>query len=137
MKKYMAVIGRLPFHPNRNTRTLITLIYTVVALFANFFMFQVFCVPVEWAAWYCSVFIFGILIHPFVGSSIAKLLSGIVLGAGILPCIYCIIFLTAPAGLIKGYIGYTLLILLCGSGLLAYLPVYLLWQIVMNLDMPF
>ncbi len=131
MKQFIGLFKIILFHPNRKKRAIITLLYAAIALYANFFMLQVFCWPVDWAAWYCIVFVLTLLIYPFAGNSIARNLSAFVLGAGVLPCVYCIVFLASPAGILKAYIGYALLILLFGGGFLAYFPSYLLWQVVM------
>jgi hypothetical protein len=114
------------FHPDKRTRVAIIFLYTAIALYANFFMFQVFCVPVAWAAWYCVVFILALMYYPFIKCRFVRCFAAFVLGAGVLPCIYCIVFLSDPWAYFTGYIGLTLWVLFAGIGLLAYLPMYLL-----------
>lgn len=127
VKEYMKpLIRNFLFHPDKKTRAVIVFVYTAIALYANFFMFQVFCVPVTWAAWYCLVFILALLLYPFIKSRIVSCFAAFVLGAGVLPCIYCIVFLSDPWAHFTGYAGLTLWVLFAGIGLLAYLPIYLL-----------
>lgn len=103
--------------------------YIGAGLLGNFFLLQAFCTPVWWATVYCLVFLVALLYIPFVKQPWVKGILYFLLGAGTLACLYTIIFLADPWNHFSGYIYFTFQILLLGLGLLAFIPVYLLWHI--------
>ena len=125
----MALCSKISFHPDPVKRTLITVIYCGTGIFFNFFMLQVFCRPVPYAAAMCIAFFLSILAFPFVNSGWLKLLLSFLLGTGVPICAYCILFLGDPRKNMANYIGFIFEILLFGLGLLAFIPFYLLWHI--------
>lgn len=120
-------LSTLLFHPNRNTRTLITLIYTILALAVNFFALQVFCVPVWWTAVPLLVFIVSLLLFPY-SNYYLKIALAIGMGIGVFISVYSILFLSDPWGNYAGYIMYSMGIIL-GIGLLPFIFVYYLYHI--------
>jgi hypothetical protein len=133
MKRFLAFFKRIAFHPDPVYRTVITVLYCGMGLVANFFLFQVFCVPVIHAVIACILFFIAVAFLPFISHRTVKLLAYFLLGIGIPVCLYCIWFLMdfwEDYNPILYYIlMYLLLALFFGLGLLAYIPVYLLYHI--------
>ncbi len=129
MYKLARLLKALSYHPNIKYRTAITIVFTGIGLYVNYFRLQVFCQPVLWASLYMGIFLTVLIIFPFVKDTFVKKILYFILGAGTLCCLYCIIFLADPWEHFTGYIYYTLLILLFGAGLLAFLPVYYLLHV--------
>ncbi len=132
MRRFFAFLKKVTFHPNPKTRLKITLVYCGIGIFANFFMLQVFCMPVMYAAVMCIAFFIAILIFPFVQAPWVKNVLYFLLGMGVPICVYCILFLgfgLNPLAIISSYLLFTLEILLLGTGLLAFIPFYLLRHI--------
>lgn len=125
MKRYLT---SLLFHPNKNLRTLITLVYTLAAVYINFFVLQVFCMPVWWTAIPLVLFIISLLLFPYC-SKYLQLLLAIGIGIGVFISIYSIIFLADPWSNYLGYILYTIGIIAFGLGLLPFIFVYYLYHI--------
>lgn len=124
----MRRIKLLPFHPDRRARTLITMVYTLVALAVNFFFLQVFCMPVWWTAIPLVLFIISLILFPYAGSGLKTVLA-FFLGTGIFICVYSVIFLADPWENYAGYVVYIVGILLLGLGLLPFIFVYYLYHI--------
>lgn len=123
--------GKLVFHPDPIKRFYITLTYIGIGLLGNFFLLQVFCVPVLWAAIYFALFIGVVMASPLlIIWKWANLFAALILGAGIPLCLYLAVFLADPWEGFGGYIFYTEAILLGGIGLVAFIPFYLLYHIV-------
>ncbi len=132
MRRFIAFLKKVSFHPNPKTRLIITLAYCGIGIFANFFMLQVFCMPVLYAALMCIAFFIAILIFPFVQTLWVKNVLYFLLGMGVPICVYCILFLGLgihPWLIISSYLLYTIEIIFLGAGLLAFIPFYLLRQI--------
>ena len=127
MRKIDAFFRKIIFHPDPVKRTLVTLIYCGIGIYFNFFVLQVFCRPVPYAAAMCVAFFLSILVFPFVNSGWLKGFLYFFIGTGVPICVYCMLFLGGP--LLIGYIGFALLILFFGGGLLAFIPFYLLAHI--------
>ena len=84
------------FHPNIRKRTLITSILCGLALFCNFFVLQIYCRPVNYAAAMCSAFFAAIVLMPFLHQKYIRSAAYLLIGSGIPICLYCIIFLADP-----------------------------------------
>jgi hypothetical protein len=117
------------FHNKPIVRTVITLLFCGFALFHNFYLLQVFCIPVWWAQVACVCFIISLLVYPFAGAGLQTWLAAF-LGLGVPICLYCILFLidfweSSP----MFYLGYFVGTLFYGFGLAAFLPLYLLWHV--------
>ncbi len=132
MRRFFAFLKKVSFHPNPKTRFLITLVYCGIGIWANFFLLQVFCMPVMYARVMCIAFFITILIFPFVKTLWLKTVLYFLLGMGVPICVYCILFLGGgfnPLATITIYLFYILTIIFLGAGLLALIPFYLLRQI--------
>lgn len=129
MRKLLKHIGNLCFHPQVHKRTGITLLFTILALVINYTQLQVFCVPVWWAALLFVLFVFTLIVFPYLESPIVKRLAALLLGAGVFINVYCMIFLADPWSGYRAYMGYILGILVFGLGLFAFLPFYYLYHI--------
>ncbi len=129
MRKIRAVLKTIVFHPDPIARLKITLAYCGIGVYTNFFILQVFCMPVLYAAVMCVIFFFAILVFPFVKVNWVKNGLYFLLGTGVPICVYCIMFLGDPHKRMANYIGFILEILLLGAGLLAFIPFYLLFHI--------
>jgi len=105
----------------------ITIIYLGIGVYVNFFVLQVFCVPVFYAACIWVAFFVAITMLPFVKKNILKWLCYFFSGTGVFICSYCILFLGGP--FLLGYVLYFLFILFLGAGLLAFIPIYFLVHI--------
>jgi len=106
------------------------MLYVATGLYVNYFLLQVFCVPVQWAAIYSCIALFAILIAPFIKHKFLTNILYVILGASVPVCLYCILFIADPWAYCTGYILPTVAILFFGIGLIAYIPVYLLWHII-------
>jgi hypothetical protein len=109
---------------------MITLSCTVLGLLINFFISQVFCVPIFWASTFCIAFIISLLLIEFVRSKYLRIILYFFIGCGIPICIYCIIFLANPWAYFLYYFYYIILgtFYFC-MGLFALLPFYFLFHI--------
>ncbi len=129
----MKFIKNLFFHKDKHIRTLITLLYTLAGFVVNYFMLQVFCVPVWWAALFFAAFFISLLLFPYAKSYLLKSVLAIGLGAGVFISLYLSVFLSHPSsgfiGYFVGYILYLIGILFLGLGLLAFIPFYYLHHI--------
>jgi len=121
------------FHPNIRKRTLITSILCGLALFCNFFVLQIYCRPVNYAAAMCSAFFAAIVLMPFLHQKYIRSAAYLLIGSGIPICLYCIIFLADPYERFGGYLSQNILrialFLSFRMALTAYAPLYLLWHI--------
>ena len=117
------------FHPDRKIRTIITAIYCGAGIFANFFIFQVFCMPVSYAAGMCLAFFAAVLLFPHVDNKIARVGLYFLLGTGVPICLYCTLFLMTGNWGVLNFLLFTLAILFFGIGLLGFIPFYLLLHI--------
>lgn len=129
MRHLSTFVRKYSFHPNANTRSIITLLYVTIGLIINFFYLQIFCMPVLWAGIYSTISLLSVLLFPFIKNNVLKTVFYFLIGAASLPCIYGILFLSDPWAYFTGYLFFTIEILFFGAGLLAFIPAYLLWHI--------
>jgi hypothetical protein len=129
MRLKPGIITRLTFNPDPKKRLRILLLYSGTGIFLNFFVMQVFCMPVWYAAIMCTCFFVSVTLFPFIKPRAVKYAGYFFLGWGVPICLYCIIFLADPFEKFHGYVFYTSSILFFGAGLVAYLPFYLLFHI--------
>ena len=126
---FLRFVSRMAFHPLVGVRTIITVVYLGIALFVNFFVLQVFCMPVVYAAVMCILFLASIVVFPLLNNGKIKTIAYALLGTGVPICSYMIFFLADPIHSFLNYIWFTLQILLFGAGLLAFIPFYFLYHI--------
>lgn len=133
MKRTFSFFKKLFFHPDRRKRLFISLLYCGLGVYANFFLFQVFCLPVIQAVVSCLLFLAAVLVLPFVKNHWWRKLVYFFVGTGVPICLYCIWFLMdtwdVQHAIVYYFFVYLLLGLFFGIGLLAYIPVYLLYHI--------
>ncbi len=129
MRKLFRFLKKITFHPDSKIRLRITLIYCGIGVFANFFMLQVFCMPVLYAAAMCIAFFSAVTVLPFIKAGYARGVLYFFLGTGVPICIYCICFLGDPYDFMSNYLFYLVAIIFLGLGLLAFIPFYLLRHI--------
>jgi len=129
MRKLAAFCKKIVFHPDPIKRTIITFIYCGVGIFFNFFVLQVFCMPVMYASVMCIVFYIALLAFPFIHNKVLKTIACFLLGTGVPICIYCAWFLASGNGGVFNYVFFFFAILLLGAGLLGFIPFYLLLHI--------
>lgn len=135
--RFFGFLKKVPFHPDPMKRLKLTLVYCGSGILCNFFLLQVFCMPVQYAAAMCIAFFVAIVIFPFVQNKWLKNFLYFLLGMGVPICLYCIVFLSDPWGIpffnyqnpFLNYLEYVLGILFLGLGLFAFIPFYLLWHI--------
>lgn len=96
MRKLFTFFKKLSYHPNKNKRTFITVVYSLAALCANYFLMQVFCVPVLWAAILFVLFLLSLVLFPYFKNNLAKAMSAFFLGVGLAVSIYLLTFLVYP-----------------------------------------
>lgn len=107
----------------------ISSIYILTALGCNFFVFQIFCLPVWWALLALVIFFLSIIIIPFVRQVRLANTLYFFIGTGVPICFYFIVFLADPwedNWLINWYFYVLSIFLVFGLGLLPLLPLYLL-----------
>lgn len=128
MRKLFTFFKKLSYHPKKNKRTFITVVYSLAALCANYFLLQVFCVPVLWAAVLFVLFLLSLVLFPYLKNKIAKVIAAFFLGIGVIISIYLFIFLIDPwGGYGTVYIFYAVFFMF--GGVFAFLPLYYLYHI--------
>jgi hypothetical protein len=127
--KFIKWFSRVCFHPNEIARLCITTGYCGLGILANFYALQALCIPVWPATLVSGLFLAAILAVAFIPQPAIRKFVYLLLGTGIPVCIYLILFLSDPWSLISNYIYYALGILWLGLGLLAFIPLYLLWHV--------
>jgi len=129
MKSLKSLIKQFVFHPNKWCRLSITFVYATICLLFNFFIMQVFCVPILWSAILFLLVFLNILFFEEVSRLFNGTLSYFLLGLSVPVLIYCIIFLADPWEAFTGYMFFSLCLLLFGIGLPAFFPFYLLLHV--------
>lgn len=128
MRKIRTGITKAMFYPQVSVRLLITLLYTASGLFTNFFVLQVFCMPVLYAAvWWILAFA-AVAFFPFTTKKSLRKMAFFIMGAGIPVQLYCIVFLADPWSGFTGYAFFTVAVLFFGIGLPAFIPFYFLYH---------
>lgn len=132
MSKLITFFKKLSYHPNKNKRTFITVVYSLAALCANYFLLQVFCVPVLCAAVLFVLFLLSLVLFPYLKNKIAKVIAAFFLGIGVVISLYLFIFLVDPwsGSLLRTpviYLLYAIFFML--GGVFAFLPLYYLYHI--------
>jgi hypothetical protein len=134
---FMNLVANGIFHKNIRTRAIISSLYLLAGIIVNFWLLQVYCMPVWWAAICFVLSVCACIAFPFFKSPIAIRAASFFLGVGVFVFAYCHAFLwglnamgiSAPVAALQILVFYLLCILLLGSGLLAFLPAYFLFHI--------
>jgi hypothetical protein len=135
MKGHLPKLRHLCFHPSDSHWLVISSFYLGAGLFVNFFVLQVLCMPVWWAA---VLFLFSslaILFFPWLKRTPIFPLASMLLGLGVWVYLYIGIFLLLDsdantfAAFLLHLAIYVAAIFFFGAGLFAFLPIYFLFHI--------
>jgi hypothetical protein len=124
MRKVWAGLKKLAFHPNPVWRAVVSVSFVGGALWANFFKYQVFCIPVWWAGLASGLFVLSVLLLPLIRNHWVKTVLYFVAGTGVPICIYCVLFLAG-----WNYLVYFLGIIFFAGAVFAFLPFYFIYHI--------
>lgn len=130
IKKYI-------FHKNVRIRAAISTLYILAGIIVNFFLLQVYCMPVWWAAICFILCSIASIWFPFLRNKFLVAVASFLLGVAVLVFTYCHLFLWGVphslwslfTSVFGSLLGYLLGILVFGGGLLAFIPLYFLYHI--------